>query len=97
MALRVLWYIFSLCFHFFCCVEGKKPPCFLARCDSGGVGCVIQVCSMHRLRDLVISCSLFCATSYCVWVRYSFCSNCVRFSISRFCLSRKVVYRFISY
>ena len=89
MALQVLWYIFSLCFHFFNCVLGKKPPCFLARCDNGGVGCVIQVCSMHRLRDLVISCNLFCATFHCVWVRCSFCSNYVRFSIFRFCFVKE--------
>ena len=58
------------------------------------MGYVIQVCSMHWLRDLVISYSLFCAMSHCVWVRCSFCSNCMRFSISRFCLSRKMVCRF---
>lgn len=84
---------FKWCFHFFCCVLGRNPPCILALSDSGGVGVDIHVCSMHRLRDLVISCSWFWASSHCVLVRCSFWSSCVRWSIARFCFSRKIVCR----
>ena len=49
---------------------------------------------MHWLRELVISCSLFCASSHCVLVRCSYWSIFVRFSIARYCFSRKVVCKF---
>lgn len=61
MALRVQMCIFNCCFHFFCVVLGKNPPCALTLLGSGGVGFVIHVCSIHWLRELVISWSLFCA------------------------------------
>lgn len=54
MALRMVWCIFSSRFHFFCCVLGRKPPWFLILLGRGGVGFVIQVCSIHGLRELMI-------------------------------------------
>lgn len=58
------------------------------------MGFDIHVCSMHWLRDLVISYSLFGAYSHCVWVRFSCWNIYRRLSIARFCLSKKVVFRF---
>ena len=67
MALRMVWCIFSCCFHFFCCVLGRNPPWVLTLLGSGGVGFVIQVCSMHWLRELmiVLECSL-CVFPLCM-------------------------------
>ena len=42
----------------------------------------------------MISDSLCCASFHCVGVNCSCCSICVRFSIAKFCLARKVVCRF---
>lgn len=28
MAFLMLWYILSCCFHIFCCLRGRKPPCW---------------------------------------------------------------------
>ena len=48
------------------------------------MGFDMQVCSMYLLRELVISCSLFCTFSHCVLVRCFCWSIFVRFSITRF-------------
>ena len=93
MALWMVWWIFSSCFHFLCCVLGRKPPWFLTLVGRGRVGLVIQVCSIYWLRELMISWSVICAFSHCVWVRYSYWRGNVRFSIAKFCFSLKVVCR----
>ena len=38
---------FQLLFPVFCMDLGRNPPWALARVGSGGVGCVIHVCSIH--------------------------------------------------
>ena len=73
---------------------GMKPLWFLTLLSRGDVDFDMQICSMHWLRELVISCSLFCTYSHCVLVRSSCWSIFVRSSIARFCFSRKVVCRF---
>ena len=55
MAFRIVWCSFSSRFHFFCCALGRKPPWFLTLLGRDGVGFVIQICSIHSLRELMIS------------------------------------------
>ena len=94
IALRMLWWIFSWCFHVFCSVLGRKPPWIFARLGSGGAGLVIHMSSMHWLRMFVISWSLFCASSHWSCVSVSCSRVVVRLSIARFCVSKKVVWSF---
>ena len=55
MAFRMVWCSFRSRFHFFCYVLGRKPLWFLTLLGRGGVGFVIQVYSIHSLRELMIS------------------------------------------
>ena len=91
---RVLWCIVSCFFHAFCCALGRNSPWILALWGSGGVGFVIQVFTIHWLRESMISLNLFCVFSHCVCVSWSLCSILVRWVIARFCDSRKVVWSF---
>lgn len=43
---------------------------FLVRLVCGDVGLVMQVCSMHWLREFMISWSYLCASSHCVGVKF---------------------------
>ena len=84
----MIWY-----FHIFCCFLCRKPPWILARVVNGGVGVDMHVASMHRLRAFMMFWKFVCAISHCVCVSWFCCSVLVRFNISRFCSSRKVVWR----
>ena len=58
---------FQLVFPFlFFCILRRNLPWFLTLLGRGGMGFDMQVCFMHWLRELVISCSLFYASSHCV-------------------------------
>ena len=81
-------------FPFLLLCSRQEHSLYFGYFGSGDVGFVIEVCSIHILRDLVISCNLFCISSHCVGMRCYFWNNCLRFSIARFYLSRKVVCRF---
>ena len=72
--MRILWPsgcdgIFSVVVSIFCWVLGRNPPWEITLLGSGGVGGAMHVCSMHWLRELVISWNLCCASSHCVLVR----------------------------
>ena len=71
IAFRMVWWIFNWCFHVFYCVRGRNPPWALARVGSGGIGCVMQVFSVHLLSELMMSWRWFCASSHCIGVSWS--------------------------
>ena len=81
------------CFHFFFGVLGRNLSWALAMLGNGGMGCVMHVCSIHSLRELIISRNLVWASSHWAGVRWSCNSVCVRPSIGRLCLSRNIVIR----
>lgn len=70
---------------------GKEAT--LGSCSVGkwGMGCVIQVCSMHWLREFMISWKLFCASYHYVCESCSCCNVCVRLAVFRLCSSKNVV------
>ena len=65
----------------------------MALCGSGGAGCDMHVCSMHVLRELIISWKRYLASCHW-WCVSCFCFRMfVRLAIARFCLSKKVMCR----
>jgi hypothetical protein len=81
IALRILWWISHCDFYSLCCFMGRKPPwCF---CTIGSWKNIFgHTCLFNAfMRELRISWSLLCASSYCVGelllLQY-FCKTCYR-------------------